>query len=180
MNIGRTNVYDNTELQLKYKAIQVKHHTFPLLVSLQGGAAYNAQVNQTVADNGKKYQFYGQVIANTVINKKLGFGIVPTYLHNAHIFCKESRYSFTLGNYMQYYITPRWSVFFEWNPTVTGWRRTFNSASLGFELETGGHFFKILFTNNDKVTSAQYISGADLDFLEGDWRLGFMITRLIK
>lgn len=180
LNVGRTNVFDNTEFQIRYKALQLKNDFFPVLMTLQGGVAYNSQVTQSISNNSKKYQYYGQVVVNTLIFQKVGLGIVPTYLQNAHIFCKEYQHSFTLGNYIQYYASERWSIFFEWNPTISGWRQYYNTVTIGFELETGGHFFKILLTNNDKVNSAQFHAGSDMDFLNGEWRIGFTITRLLR
>jgi len=177
---GRTNVNDNMDVQLKYKTLKIQHRTFPVLITLMGGAAYNSQLFQAVKSESRKYQYYGQLIANTLIHKKLGIGIVPSYLHNSYIFCCENQHSFVLGNYIQYYFSPYWSLQAEWNPTVTGWRRWHNTMSFGIELETGGHFFKIFLSNNDLINTAQYLSGADINADSGDWRFGFLITRALK
>lgn len=177
VHIGRTNVMDNLEVQLKYKTWERKGDTFPLLLSLRGAIAYNAEIFDPVESDGRKFQYYGQAILNTMIQKKLGIGIVPTYLYNAHIYCFEPQYSFTLGSYVQYYVSSHLNFLAEWNPTISGWRQDYNSLTLGLELETGGHFFKIFLANNDKVNTTQYIAGANKDFMDGDFRIGFMITR---
>jgi hypothetical protein len=178
--LGRSNINDNVDLQLKYKALQIRNTKFPILVTINAGGAYNSQLPVELSDNSKKYQYYGQLVVNTLFGKKLGLGIVPAYLYNAHIYCADTEYAFTLGNYAQYYVSPLWSVVAEWIPTVSGWRQYHNSFSLGIELETGGHFFKVFGTNNQSLNHSQYMSGADLDFDEGDWRIGFMITRVLK
>jgi len=178
--LGRSNVEDNVDFHLKAKALQIRNKAFPVLLSLQGGIARNAQPYRLLNDSSRKYQYYVQAVLNTLLYKKLGIGIVPAYLYNSHIYCVDTKYSFTMGNYVQYYVSPLWSVLAEWIPTVTGWRQWHNSMSFGIELETGGHFFKIFFTNNDKLNTSQYMSGADMNFGRGDWRLGFMITRLLK
>ncbi|MBN1479063.1 hypothetical protein EH223_15325 [candidate division KSB1 bacterium] len=177
IHVGRTNLQDNLELQLKYKAIQIRQKNFPVLIGFRGGVAYNGEIYDPIKSDARRFQYYGQVIVNTMIQDKLGFGVVPTYLYNAHIFCVDPQYSFTLGNYLQYYVSPHWSLLAEWNPTVSGWRQKYDSLTLGVELETGGHFFKIFLSNNDKVNTSQYSAGADKDFAQGDFRIGFMITR---
>lgn len=177
IHVGRSNLMDNLELQVKYKAFQIDHQTFPLLIGVRGGIAHNGEIFNPIKNDARRYQYYGQLIVNTMIQKKLGIGVVPTYLYNAHIFCVDPQYSLTMGSYVQYYVSPRWSLLAEWNPTVSGWRRDFDSLTLGFELETGGHFFKIFLSNNDKVNTSQFVAGADKDFAEGDLRIGFMITR---
>jgi len=175
--VGRTNVNDNVELVAKYKAVAWRNSTLPLLVSFRAGAAYNGQTFVTPAEKSRLYQFYGQAIFNTMVNKKLGIGLAPTYLHNSDIFSADVHYSFTLGAYAQIYVSKRLSFFAEWNPVLGGLTPEDNSLEIGLELETGGHFFKIIVTNNDKVTSTQYIPGVMNDFYEGALRFGFMITR---
>ena len=177
LHVGRTNVMDNIELQLKYKTWERKSDSLPLVLSVLGGLAYNAEIFDPVKNDARKFQYYGQAILNTMIDKKIGVGVVPTFLYNAHIYCVDPEYSFTFGSYAQYYVSPQWSVLAEWNPTVSGWRQDFDSLTLGIELETGGHFFKIFLSNNDKVNTTQYIAGANRDFTNGDFRIGFLITR---
>ena len=50
-----------------------------------------------------------------------------------------------MGMYGQYYVSPHWNLFIEFNPTVTGWRNQYNSIAAGVELETTiggvGQFF---------------------------------------
>lgn len=178
--IGRTNVNDNLELQVKYKALEFPNDTAPVLIGVRGGAAYNGEIFDPVKNASRRYQFYGQLIVNTLIHEKLGIGLAPSYLYNANIFCCDPQYSLTFGSYVQYYVSPHWSLFAEWNPTVSGWRKSYDSFTLGFELETGGHFFKIILSNNDKLNSSQFLAGADRDFWDGGMRFGFVIIRLIK
>ena len=54
-----------------------------------------------------------------------------------------------------------------------------DAGALGIELETGGHFFKIVVTNSIRLNQAQYLAGAFSPFEPGEWRLGFNITRLL-
>ncbi len=177
---GRSNLQDNWDVQWKYKTIQIKHNLVPLLVAVQAGLAYNAELSGKISENARRYQYYGQIIINTLLKDKVGIGVVPSFLHNSHIYCKDAQYSFNIGSYIQYYVSPAWSVLAEWIPTVTGWRSRYDTFSFGIELETGGHFFKIILTNNDTMNPSQHLAGADLDFGSGDWRIGFMITRLLS
>jgi len=176
--LGRSNRDGNIDFRLKYKAFQIRHEKFPTLISIRVGGAYNGKARNI--DNRDKYQFYGQLIVNTLYNKKLGIGIVPSYLYNSHIYCLDIQDTFTFGMYAQYYVSDRWNVFLEFNPTVTGWRDQHNSMAFGVELETGGHFFKILLGNNTKLNPSHYLAGAIHEINSNDWHLGFNITRLLK
>lgn len=176
--LGRSNREGNIDYRFKYKALQIRNEVLPTLVSVRIGGAFNGKARNI--DSADKHQFYGQLIVNTLYKKKLGIGIVPSYLYNSHIYCLETQDTFTLGMYAQYYVTEGWNVFLEFNPTVTGWRDEFNSMAFGIELETGGHFFKILLGNNTKLNPSQYLAGAVHELNSNDWHLGFNITRLLK
>ncbi len=180
VNLGRTNVYDNIDVQLKYKAMEWENKLAPTLLTIQAGAAVNTEINEPLENESKRWQYYGQLVFNTLIKDKFGMGLVPSYLDNSHIFCKKRQYAFAVGTYGQYYVSRFWSVLFEWTPTVTGWRQWHNSVSFGVELETGGHFFKLFFTNNGNINTSQYLAGADLDFNDPqNWRFGFLISRTL-
>lgn len=178
VTLGRSNRDGNIDLRFKYKAIQIRNDIFPTLVTLRLGGALNGKARNIEGED--KYQYYGQLIINTLYDKKLGIGIVPSYLYNSHIYCKDTQDSFTFGMYGQYYVTPRWNLFVEFNPTVTGWRDQYNSIVAGIELETGGHFFKIHLGNNVLLNPSQYLSGAIHRIDSNDWHFGFNITRLFK
>lgn len=175
--VGRTNANDNVELVAKYKAFEWRNKNAPLLVSFRGGVAYNAQTFASPASDSRLYQFYAQAILNTMLQKKLGVGVVPTYLHNADIFSSNVEYVLTLGGYAQYYVSRRLSFLVEWNPTISGRQPDDNSLTFGLELETGGHFFKVFVANNDKINTSQFIAGVNNDFYQSAFRFGFMITR---
>jgi len=179
LTLGRSNVTDNLDVQLKYKTFQIRHDIFPSLITFNLGAAWNTEVGDRPKGDSRNFQYFAQLIYNTLIIEKIGIGIVPSYLYNSALTTEEVKYSFTMGTYFQYYISSTWSVMIEWNPTVTGWRDSYNSVSGGVELETGGHFFKIFVTNNDLINMSQFLAGADKKFGDGEVRLGFMITRLL-
>ena len=177
-NLGRSNIDGNIDFRMKYKAFQIRNDVLPTLVSVRVGGAYNGKARNI--ENSDKYQFYGQLIVNTLYNKKLGIGFVPSYLYNSHIYCLDTQDSFTFGMYAQYYVSEGWNVFLEFNPTVTGWRNKYNSMAFGVELETGGHFFKIHLGNNVMLNPTQYLAGAIHKIDSNDWYFGFNVTRLFK
>jgi len=179
VTLGRSNVTDNLDFQLKYKAAQIRSDVLPSIVTLNLGVAWNTEVADRDKGDSRNFQYIGQLIFNTLIINKIGIGLVPSYLYNSALTTEEIKYSFTMGAYLQYYFPSAWSVLLEWNPTVTGWRDSYDSVSMGIELETGGHFFKIFMTNNDLINLSQFLAGADKKFGDGDVRLGFMITRLL-
>jgi hypothetical protein len=76
--------------------------------------------------------------------------------------------------------TKRLSLTAEYNYLIPGMLDAVdlqNSLSLGFEIETGGHVFQLIFTNSGGMIESQYIGKTDGDWGDGDIFFGFNITR---
>lgn len=195
VTLGRSNFNDNVDLLLKYKFLQFRHTKAPTLLAIQLGGAWNSKpayseiTSRSKADS-RNFQAFGQLVINTLFAKKLGIGLVPSYLYNTDIRWGEEtgtteiKDTFRLGTYAQFYVSPLWSVLVEWTPYLSGYKQLIgqeeNPLSFGIELETGGHFFKTMLTNSPYLNGSQYLAGADLPVNHNDWRIGFMITRLLK
>jgi len=180
VKLSRTNLDGNLLLNGKYQLFQIDSESLPILGALEGGAAWNTLPTGRSASDNMNFQYYAQAIFNTMITKKLALGIAPTYIYNSHIYCVDKEYSFTFATYAQYYFSSLWSGFIEWTPTVSGFRNKYDSLAFGVEIETGGHFFKFVFTNNAALHPTQYHAGADIPFTWENMRIGFNITRLLS
>lgn len=179
LTLGRSNVQDNLDLNVKHTLFALRGKILPLHVAARAGVAANTDVSGRDAWDGDNMQAYGQLILNTMVGERFAFGLVPSYLHNSHLECADTQYSFTTGVHAQYYITDVFNVLAEWNPTITGWRSGHNPVSFGIELETGGHFFKVILSNSDLLNPTQFLAGAPDAFNDGKLRIGFNITRVL-
>jgi hypothetical protein len=181
LTLGRSNVFDNIDFNIKYKLAQFHSNSFPILLAVQGGVGWNsAKFDGRSRGDARNFQYYGQLIANSLIAKKLGIGLVPSYLYNSDIFSPNYDKVFAVGSYVQYYFSSLLSFLAEWNIGVSGDYKPDNAVSFGIELETGGHFFKIILTNSVLLNSSQFLPGTEYPFRSKEWRLGFLITRLMK
>jgi hypothetical protein len=179
VTLGRSNVQDNLDLNVKHTLLALRSAILPLHIAVRAGAAQNTSVTGRDAWDGESMQAYGQLIINSMIGETFALGVVPSYLHNSHLECAETQYSFTVGLHAQYYVTDVFNVLAEWNPTITGWRGEYNPVSFGIELETGGHFFKVILSNSDLLNPTQFLAGAPDAFNDGKLRIGFNITRVL-
>ncbi len=179
LNFGRSNRDGNYDLQAKYKLLDVDNSIAPMNFAVNAGIAYNTKLNPEPIDKSRLFQYFFSFIGNAMIDKKIGVGIVPTYLINSNCNCAEVQNSFTIGAYLQYYFNEHWSAFVEANPTISGWRYKFDTYTIGTEYEIGGHFFKIILSNNTGLNSVHIHSGAGDSFDSGDLHLGFVISRVL-
>lgn len=190
VTLGRSNNTDNLDLQIKQKLFQKYGEVLPFVISVLGGISWNSEVPNGINRDRMdfdNFQFYGQLIFNTMFfNKKLGIGFVPSYLQNSFIYAINKQYTFTFGTYLQYYFNRLWSIWIEYNAVISGYRgrirldesgKSYNSLAIGFDIETGGHIFHIMVTNNARLNPSQYLVGADRSASVDLWRLGFGILR---
>jgi hypothetical protein len=54
----------------------------------------------------------------------------------------------------------------------------YNTLTIGFDIETGGHVFQIFATNGRGAIEEYYIPQSGGSWLNGDIRIGFNITRV--
>lgn len=177
VRLGRSNHQGNYDIDVKYRAFSFKNEKFPFSIALRAGAAYNSKAAPEPSEDSRLFQYYGNIIFNTLLWKKLGVGIVPSMLINSNIYYPENINSIVLGTYIQYFQSSRLSYFIEAYPTLNGWRKGYDGYNLGVEINTGGHFFKFLVGNNFYTNTAGYMTGALNSFESGDLHLAFMITR---
>jgi len=180
VTVARSNLMDNLDLQLKWRALELNAGSTPILVALQGGAAWSSQVPDRDSGDKGNFQYYGQLILNTRLSHRLALGAVPSYLYNVLLQSADPAQGLSLGLYGQLFLNSVVSLNAEWN--VGEGREDYpnDPAAFGIELETGGHFFKIFLTNSVRLNPSQYLAGTDLDFNPDEWRLGFAITRLLR
>jgi hypothetical protein len=56
----------------------------------------------------------------------------------------------------------------------------YNSAGFGFDIETGGHVFQLIFTNSTGLNPNTIVTHTDGNWGNGDVRFGFNITRTFQ
>lgn len=196
LSVGRSNVQDNLELNGKYHLWSMDNKDFPLKVALKAGIAFNTQVLgvDRKAFDSNSTQYYAQLVLNTMfLDKTLGIGLVPSYVYNSYIFAndynEDTKYTFSLPVYAQYYFNRMWSLWFEYTTVTDGWKgtieyfnpyeenRSYNAFSGGLALETGGHVFHLFITNSTRLNPTQYLVGAENSTSGDSWHFAFGITR---
>lgn len=182
VTLGRSNWRDNVDLSLKWRALSIRSRTLPLAVAVAAGGAWNTEMPLRRAADKRNLQFFAQLIVNTMVGQHVALGVVPSYLRNPAPEANVAADALTLGAYTDIYLSPMWALVGEWNMSAPqpGFPDYDHDAlAFGVQLETGGHFFKLLVTNNPAPNESQYLAGAPYSTAPREWRLGFNITRLL-
>ncbi len=179
VTLGRSNLQDNLDIQLKFRAWETDAGPFPLLVAVQAGGAWN-DLPDSNGEAGEAFQAYGQLVLNTLLADRLALGLVPSFLHNVLPDSTDRLQELYLGLYAQWYLNEVVSVLGEWRLGEGSGELPNDPGTVGIELETGGHFFKVFVTNSIRLNPSQFLAGSDFPFEADEWRLGFAITRLLR
>jgi hypothetical protein len=185
VGVLRSNLDDNLELDAKARLLSLGTPSLPLLVGVMAGLAFNTQTPDSPGFADNESQSYAQLILNTRMGRRLAVGVVPTFVHNPRIADSEAEDAFVLGVNGTLYFSSMAGVFGEWIASEA--RADYDNAavtlhdvvSLGIQLETGGHFFKVLVTNSTRLNPTQVLPGTPYDFSPHEWRVGFNLTRVL-
>jgi hypothetical protein len=171
----RSNRDDNLELNAKMRLFDGGSAVLPLSLGVMGGVAWNTADVFGVDDN--EAQLYAQVILNVLMGERFGLGVVPTYLRNPRILDLESENGFVLGLNGQVYLSESMSILGEWIVSEARVGLEHHSGTFGVEIETRGHFFKLVLTNQVRMNPTQFLGGTPSAFSADELRVGFNITR---
>ncbi|HET9948517.1 MAG TPA: DUF5777 family beta-barrel protein, partial [Longimicrobiales bacterium] len=180
LGVQRSNYTDNLELNAKVGLLGSPSQA--LALAAMGGVAWNTEVDESPSHGGEdnEMQAYAQLVVNAGLGERVAVGVVPTWLYNPNIFDVDEDNAFVLGLNGQIYLTDAVSFLGEWIVSEERAGLDNDSGTFGFEIETRGHFFKLLLTNQPRLNPTQVLGGSPREFEPDEWRLGFNIQRMLQ
>ena len=205
VGLGRYNVKSEkgVDAYVKYRLMhQTSDNKKPLSVLLMAAVDYkNTRYNRTIIGiNGpvsvpwgitgkQRLSFVGQVIIGKKVNDDFSWVISPTVvrsgLNQVYNGSTESFVStgapqtqIALGMGFRNKLSARTSLNMEYIPILNGNGDFYNSFSVGFDIETGGHVFQVDFTNSLGMNESMFISRNADRWGAAGVRLGFNLHRV--
>ena len=192
VGIGRTSDEKLADASFKIKMLrQTTDNHIPISVTVQSAMNYTFLKDPNNAFTGiDKYKYpvnrisYATcLIIGRKINQRLTLELNEFYIHyNIVDFASDKNDIFATGISGRYKISKRFAVTFEYAHRIGNYiskKETFHDPlGIGFDLETGGHVFQFHFTNQFGMNEVQYIPYTKSDWLKGNIRLGFNISRV--
>ena len=145
---------------------------------------------------GERFGFFAQLpLTREVIKNRISLAFVPGVLLNGNVNLTNEDPLVTLGVGGKLAFNQKYALFAEAVPIVSGAETAntvggsrqegsnlvFNDTFVaGIEMKAGGHVFHIFATNSGGNLTNQYMSGGELDFGDGNFRLGFNIYRILN
>jgi hypothetical protein len=184
VGIGRSSYLKTFDGYVKGKLLkQTEGPQIPVTVDLLGTI-----VNWTQDDLSKPYlnanrrtSYSAELLIARKFSRSFSFQVTPTYLHYnlvPTVADKNDVFALGLGGRMK--ITKRMSINAEYdivpkNQVVS--TTVHNSLSFGWDIETGGHVFQLVFSNSQSMLATQYLTQTAGSWGKGDIYFGFNISR---
>lgn len=185
IGIGRSSLEKTFDGFLKYKLLQQQTDKgWPVTLTLFSSAAvrslkwpeeeYNLEFRHRLA-------YTQQVLLARKFTERLSLQLSPTLVHHNLVPLRQDENNvFALGGGGRFKITKRTSFNAEYYYLLSHQtRQDFrNGLSLGFDIETGGHVFQLIFTNAQGMVEKFFVSRNTGYWSDGDIYFGFNISRV--
>jgi len=183
--IGRSSQKETYDTYFKYKILRQSKglKNMPVSVSLLASATAMTGVKNaldTVSDFSSRLTYVYQMILARKFNKKLSLQLSPTFIYRNQIqSIDDEYYVYALGLSGRHKITKRLSLTAEYFYVFSKYTADhyYNSASVGIDIETGGHVFQLHLTNSQGMIEQFFIAKTGDNWLKKGIRLGFNISR---
>jgi len=128
--------------------------------------------------------YVNQLLIARKFNENFSLQLTPTYIHRNFVKTElDLNDIFAMGIGARYKLSKRLSLnaeyYYTYNPnnkfTDT---KYYNSASVGIDIETGGHVFQIMLTNSQGMREGTFIPQTTDNWFDKGIHLGFNISRV--
>jgi hypothetical protein len=186
--IGRSTYKKELDAYFKFAPfLQSKgNHSFPVTVALVAGITMDGL---PWADPDRKNYFtsrlgyYFQGIIGRKISDGLSLQVSPTVVHkNLVQLAVDSNDVYSVGFGGRLKLSQRiaftWDYYYVINPFTDNAYQ--NPASVGFDIETGGHVFQLHFSNSTGMNERAFITETTGRWEKAEIRFGFNLSRVFQ
>ena len=181
-------------LNAKYKFLaQTKDNSMPLSMAVSGvlsvstmWASTNPQALSSFPGGfGHRMIYALQMHIGRKFGKIVSMQISPTLVWRNLVQYNDNNALGSVGICAKFQVTKVLGIILDANLPFDKLRWTAGSGyyiplGIGFELDTGGHIFQINLTNSAGIEPTDYIPNTTLNWLEGQFRIGFTISRAFR
>ncbi len=190
VGIGHNTLGKTNDGFLKARLLSQKTNGTPLTISYFAGMGILGDKKPTLPV-GMEYffshrmSFAHQLLIARKFNSKFSLQLMPMLLHqNLVDSTAYDNNTFVLGAGGRVKVSRSIAITAEYHYRLnntnmtTGGAKTYNSFSVGADIETGGHVFQLFFSNSAGMTERQYINQTTDSWTDGYLHFGFNISRV--
>jgi hypothetical protein len=190
--VGRFSLGKNYDGYLKYRILTqskgLPNHNTPVTITLFSSAAFSSEklkMQNKVNDRNNfipNLTYSYQVVISKEILPEFALQLSPVFVHkNQTELASEVHNVYALGAAARFTLTGRLHLNFEynyvWDKKNIAANKIYNPIGIGLDVVTGGHVFKLHFTNSAGIIEKEYLLNTTDNFLKGRIRFGFTLLR---
>lgn len=184
--IGRSNVNEEIDAFTKIKILRQSTGSRNMPVSVSWFSSMVLRATEWTDPDRKNYfssrLFYcHQLLVARKFNEKLSLQLSPTVVHRNLVPSTDIRNTVMAAGFGgRYKLTQRTAFNAEYFYVLPNQLASnfYNSFSLGFDIETGGHVFQLHITNSNPMNEKGFITETTGRWGEGDIQFGFNVSRV--
>lgn len=174
---------------VKYKLLQQKKdNSMPITMTFLGvGSAStmaksdNPEVLNFFEKTSHRFIYTAQLLIARKFSDKFSLQVIPSYTHRNVVGFNDDNGLFSLGFASRIQLSKVFGLIVDGTFPFSELRTSENgyhpAIGVGLEIDTGGHVFQVNFTNATAISETDYIPNTTGDWGEGQFRLGFTISR---
>jgi len=180
---GRSTFEKQYDGFLKYRLLWQSEgkQNMPLSLTLASSVILKTLKDTAIKNSSDRYSYSLQTIFARKFGRPFSLQLMPTLIHyNAMPVDNISNNIYALGAGARVAVTQSSALTFEYyyvlsDPKLPG---TYNSFSIGYEIETAGHVFQLHVTNSTGMTDRTFIAETQGRWNKGDIHFGFNVSRV--
>jgi len=181
LSLSRETFMKTYEGAIKYRIIK-QSEKFPVEVVGYHTVTLNSELDK---DDFQKLEFsnrisyLSQLLISRRFSESFSLQLSPSYVHkNLYMPNTDEKDQMLAGLGGRYKISKRVSINAEYFVNFSESDVYKNPASLGVDIETGGHVFQLLFSNSQVNSDIGYLTNATGDWGKGNIYFGFNLYRV--
>lgn len=176
----------------KYRLLHQKTDgSMPLSLTFLGITSISTMIKSDSPDvlnsfpkGSHRLVYCAQLLMARKFGNAFSLQLIPSYVHRNLVTREDENGLFSLGLATRVQVTQVMGIIADATFPISTLRTAENdyypSIGIGFEFDTGGHVFQLNFTNATGIMETDYIPYTQTNWADGEFRLGFTISRLFN
>ncbi|MCB0638365.1 MAG: hypothetical protein KDC54_17165 [Lewinella sp.] len=178
---------------LKYRLIRQRtDDVIPFSATLVGLSSFstaeriegNEDLIRSFPKFAHRFAFHGQLVLGRKFGDGFSLQLIPGYTHRNLVPFEDRNGMFSLGGAMRLQLSRTFGLVadatFPLIDSRTADQGYYPAIGVGLEIETSGHVFQVNFTNATGIMETDFVPYTTSNWLDGEFRLGFTISRLFN
>ena len=179
IGLGRSSYKKNYDGFLKYSLIKQSKNIPISIVYFSSISIESIKMTQENYPFSGRLNYCNQILVAKRLNSKISFQLMPTFIHKNMVEKKSHNNNlFLVGTGMRYKFSNLVAINAEYHYNLNNnINHTYNSFSIGFDIETGGHIFQLHCTNSLSMYEVGFLTETNESWMNGGIHFGFNISR---